>query len=107
MTSGNGTREQLATLRAAKIPLRHLGYIFGVGTRGIHYWMSGGKISAANAAILADLVAFLDGKDNPAKALVTRDETGRSYIDYARARRARPRGEDINGSVDPFYFCAE
>jgi len=80
-----------------------LGKLFGVSRRAVHHWATGGKLSSANAATLAELSAFLKARPDLAapqmrKAFFEPDHHGRSIIDRLRAEQASPLSGDVSGT---------
>ncbi len=79
-----------------------VGRVFGVSRRAVHLWATGGRMNAANAETLAELVALVRKlpAHNPTDrraALLAPDPTGRSVIDRFRARQSSGSG-DVSGT---------
>lgn len=70
-----------------------IGRIFGVSRRAVHMWANGGRMNAANAELLAELVAIVDSLPAASPAarravlLAAGAGGGRSIVDELRARQ--------------------
>jgi transcriptional regulator with XRE-family HTH domain len=79
-----------------------LGKLFGVSRRAVHHWASGGRMTARNADVLADLtLRFSQVKgtsvDERRAAILAPDESGYSLFDRLRMRY-RTSSLDISGT---------
>lgn len=79
-----------------------LGRAFGVSRRAVHHWANGGRLNAANAEILAYLVALVGSlpahtADHRRALLLAPTDQGPSVIDRLRSRQ-RTAAQDALGN---------
>lgn len=78
-----------------------LGRLFGVSRRAVHLWANGGRMNAANAESLNELVGIVRelpaaDRDRRRALLLAPGSDGRSIVDRFRARQASRAG-DVDG----------
>lgn len=82
--------------------------LFGVSRRSVHLWAAGGKLSAANEELLAEVVDIIRGIEASSPERVrhelfrVRSETGLSVYDELRSRHAST-SSDINRPAGSAY----
>lgn len=90
------------TKETSGLTWEQLGKVFGVSRRAVHLWATGGKINAANAALVHEFAAAVRSVEglNPAQtraALLAVGADGTSIVDKFRSRRRTGSGE-ISGT---------
>jgi hypothetical protein len=104
--SGHRSATQQATIRwlheQSGLTWDQLSRVFGVSRRAVHLWVTGGRMNAANAETLTQLLSLVRElpADNPSDrraVLLAPDRSGRSLLDRLRSRQAGGAG-DVSGT---------
>jgi DNA-binding transcriptional regulator YiaG len=104
-TAGADRATQAAEVRwlheASGLTWEQLGRMFGVSRRAVHLWANGGRMNAANAELLGQLVAVVrelpGDADERRSVLLAPGTDGTSIVDQLRARN-RSDARDISGT---------